>query len=287
MTEPGASAGARLLWVGLRLIAWLGLYIAFELTGATLLADVPLSGKTQLLFTGVTLTAAVLAGVILLRWLDHRPASELGFALNKTAPVHFAIGLGIGVGALLLVVGLMVLAGWLSFVPDDGTTAAWGVTLLSDLGLMGVAAAAEEAMFRGYPFQVLARAAGAPVAVIVSSAAFAWAHNSNPNVDVIGLLNILLAGVLLAVAYLLTRSLWFATAIHLGWNWSMASLVDLPVSGLELFDTPLYEPVLRGPAWATGGAFGPEGGLTGTIAFGAAIAAVWWYARKRRVMETA
>jgi membrane protease YdiL (CAAX protease family) len=287
MTEPGATAGARLLWVGIRLIAWLGLYIAFELVGAALLADVPLSGKRQLLFTGVTLTAAVLAGVLLLRWLDHRPARDLGFALNKAAPVHFAIGLAIGVGALLLVAGLMMLAGWLSFVPDDGTTGAWGVTLLSDLGLMGVAAAAEEAMFRGYPFQVLARAAGAPLAVIVSSAAFAWAHNSNPNVDVIGLLNILLAGVLLAVAYLLTRSLWFATAIHLGWNWSMASLVDLPVSGLELFDTPLYEPVLRGPAWATGGAFGPEGGLTGTIAFGAAIAAVWWYARKRRVMETA
>ncbi|MGH7460588.1 MAG: lysostaphin resistance A-like protein, partial [Longimicrobiales bacterium] len=179
-------------------------------------------------------------------------------------------------------VGRMMLAGWLRFAPDQGTTAAWAATLLGDLGLMGVAAAAEEAMFRGYPFQVLVRAAGAPAAVVVSSVAFSLAHNTNPNVDDIALLNIFLAGVLLAVAYLVTRSLWFATAIHLGWNWSMASLADLPVSGLELFDTPLYEPVLRGPAWATGGAFGPEGGLTGTIAFGAAIATVWWYARKRR-----
>ena len=287
MDTTGASTGARLLWVVTRLVGWLGLYLVFELVGGALLAGAPVSGKTQLLFTGLTLAAAVLAGVILLRWLDQRPARDLGFPLDRGVPRQFAIGLAIGAGALLLVAALMMLAGWLSFGRAEGTASAWGLTLLADLGLLGVAAAAEEAVFRGYPFQTLVRAAGAPVAVAVTSLAFAWAHTSNPNVDLLGLINILLAGVLLAVAYLWTRSLWFATAIHLGWNWSMASLVDLPVSGLEYFDTPLYEPVLRGPQWATGGAFGPEGGLTGTIAFAAALAAVWWYARKRKTMETA
>jgi uncharacterized protein len=40
----------------------------------------------------------------------------------------------------------------------------------------------------------------------------------------LGLANIFLAGVMLAVAYLRTRSLWFATGVHLGWNWTMATL---------------------------------------------------------------
>jgi uncharacterized protein len=67
------------------------------------------------------------------------------------------------------------------------------------------------------------------------------------------------------VAYLRTLSLWFATAVHLGWNWAMATLFDLPVSGITAFDTPLYEPVVGGPAWWSGGLFGPEGGVVGTI----------------------
>jgi uncharacterized protein len=76
------------------------------------------------------------------------------------------------------------------------------------------------------------------------------------------------------VAYLRTLSLWFATAVHLGWNWAMATLFDLPVSGIRAFDTPLYEPVVGGPVWWSGGAFGPEGGLVGTLGFGCALVAV-------------
>jgi biotin transport system substrate-specific component len=38
-----------------------------------------------------------------------------------------------------------------------------------------------------------------------------------------------------AAAYLRTLSLWFATALHIGWNWATASLFDLPVSGITDF----------------------------------------------------
>jgi hypothetical protein len=88
------------------------------------------------------------------------------------------------------------------------------------------------------------------------------------------LINIFLAGVLLAFAYLRTLSLWFVTALHMGWNWAMATLFDLPVSGIQEFDTPLYQPTISGPDWFSGGAFGPEGGLVGTIGFGVAMIAV-------------
>jgi uncharacterized protein len=72
-------------------------------------------------------------------------------------------------------------------------------------------------------------------------------------------------------------SLWFATAVHLGWNWTMASLFDLPVSGIAMFQTPLYEPVTRGDTWVGGGTFGPEGGIAGTIGLAAAVLVLAWW----------
>jgi uncharacterized protein len=142
-------------------------------------------------------------------------------------------------------------------------------------------AATEEAVFRGYPYQKLVQGFGAPIATIAASAAFAFAHANNPSVNGFALANIFVAGIMLSAAFLLTRSLWFATGVHVGWNWAMAGLLDMPVSGLELFDTPLYEPLDRGPAWLSGGAFGPEAGIAGFAGLALAFAGVVWMTRKK------
>jgi membrane protease YdiL (CAAX protease family) len=281
---PPARIGPRIVWTALRITLWLVLFAVLSNGGAWLYAQVPLpfEGPAALLQTIVALLAAIGAGFILLRWLDHRPLSSLGFGLTATQGKLFTFGLAIGGGVLLLVVGVMLGFGWLDFRGDSGTLGGWLATLVRDFVLLGIAAAAEEAMFRGYAFQRLAQGAGPWPALLLTSAGFAWAHANNPSVGNVALFNIFLAGLLLGAAYLLTKSLWFATAIHIGWNWAMASLADLPVSGLEILNTPLYEPQLSGPEWFTGGAFGPEGGFAGTAAFTAAIVAVWWLGRKRQ-----
>jgi hypothetical protein len=49
-----------------------------------------------------------------------------------------------------------------------------------------------------------------------------------------------------------------------------------PVSGLP-FEIPFVDYTMGGPAWLTGGAFGPEGGLLSTVAItGAIVLAVHW-----------
>jgi hypothetical protein len=168
-------------------------------------------------------------------------------------------------------VALLTLVGFVRYTGESGTAMGWLTTVASQLGVLAVAAYAEEALFRGYAYQSLVRGFGAVPATLAASGLFALAHAGNPSVGVFALVNIFAAGVLLSVAYLRTESLWFATAVHLGWNWGMASLLDLPVSGITAFETPLYEPVLRGPDWMTGGAFGPEAGIVGTLGFGVAL----------------
>lgn len=259
-------------WIGElgRLAGYIALFIAIAWALSWVLEPMGLLASSL----GVAL-AALAAGVVAIRVFDGRPAGAVGVAWTRAVPRELVVGLAVGGLALAAIAGLLAALGTLSYQAQAGTAADWAATVGGDFALLAVAAFAEEALFRGYGFQVLVRAIGPAIATVGASALFAAAHAFNPNVDTFALVNIFLAGILLSAAYLRTRSLWFATAVHLGWNWCMASLLDLPVSGLAMFDTPLYEPVVGGPDWLTGGAFGPEGGLAATAAFVLAALAVW------------
>lgn len=272
------------LWGAVRrLVAFAVLYVAILVPLQLLLVrGETVDRATAAVGSAVAVLAALVAGGVMIR--QHgRSAGALGIAWSGRTAGEILRGLGIGAGAILVATGIMAVAGTLTYGPDDGTTGALIVVLAGDFGILAVAAMAEEALFRGYPFQLLAREFGPVFAVIVTSGLFTAAHAGNPNVGGLGLANIFLAGVLLALAYLRTRSLWFATAVHVGWNWTVAVAADLPVSGFDFMDTPLFDPVLSGPDWLTGGAFGPEGSLAVTLAAGLAILIV---SRWDRVSET-
>jgi uncharacterized protein len=177
-----------------------------------------------------TLLAAVLVGALLLRFVEKRPFADLGFAAERKAAPAVGLGLLIGAAALAIACVVLLLAGALAFAEDAGTMRLWGASVVTSLIFLALPAAAEEALFRGYPFQKLVEGFGAPAATIAASLVFAIAHARNPAVNGFALFNIFLAGVVLSLAYLRTKSLWFATGVHLGWNWAMAGLLDLPVS---------------------------------------------------------
>jgi membrane protease YdiL (CAAX protease family) len=261
-------------WLGVvaRLVAFAGLFVTAGALLAVAWQSLPGGIRdVTVLETVVTALAALAAGAVLIRGADGRSPAALGIALSRHAARHVGIGFAIGAAGLAVAALALLLTGALSYRPQDGTAVAWVTTVAAQAGMFWVAAFAEEALFRGYAFQVIARSGGAIVATVVSAVLFALAHGANPSVGIFALINIFLAGILLAIAYLRTLSLWFATALHTGWNWAMATLFDLPVSGLTMFDTPLYDPALTGPGWWSGSGFGPEGGLVGTIGFGVAL----------------
>lgn len=132
--------------------------------------------------------------------------------------------------------------------------------------LFALAAAYEELLFRGYPFQTVLRGGVAPaVPIILLSVFFGLAHLGNPSNTKFATVNTILAGIWLAVAYLKTRSLWFPTALHLGWNWTMGAVFGLPVSGLKFVPHPMLLSTSESPLWLTGGNYGCEGGVAATM----------------------
>ncbi len=135
------------------------------------------------------------------------------------------------------------------------------------LMLFAVAAANEEAIFRGYPFQRLAESITPVGAIAATSALFGLAHLANPHRTWISTLNTALVGIPFAIAYLRTRSLWMPIGMHFIWNFLMGFFLGLPVSGFTISASALTARV-QGPTWLTGGDYGPEGGL---LAMGAIL----------------
>lgn len=291
MTEAGATeartpfqralVGPHGLRAGWRVALWLLLFASFLQIGIMLIGALG-AERTIWGSFGAMLFAATLAGWIMLYGIDRRPIGALGFAADPAAARDTALGWGIGGGLLAGAVVLLAVAGTARWVADAGSGSEYAAVLVQAAALFWVAAAAEEAVFRGYAFQALVQGMGAWPATVLTSALFAYAHRGNQNVDWIALANIFLAGGMLAVAYLKTRSLWFATAVHAGWNWAMSALLDFPVSGLQR-DTPLYSAVETGADWWTGGPFGPEAGLAATLAV---VLGTAWMLRTRLLRES-
>lgn len=218
------------------------------------------------------LTAAVLAGWVMLRLEGLRPG-DLGFRLHARAASEFALGLAGGIGLVIAWAALAATGGALQVAlepPVSGGAGEVAASALAALWLFASPAAAEEALFRGYPYQLLVRSLGAVPATALAAVAFGLIHLLNPNAAWIGALNTGLAGLLLSLVYLRSRSLWSATGVHLGWNFAIAFVVDLPVSGYDLVDTPYLATALTGPSWLGGGSFGPEGGVIATFVLVAA-----------------
>jgi hypothetical protein len=191
-----------------------------------------------------------------------------------------AFGMGLLLGALpaALAMVLGVLAAGADWVRDTGGPTDYAGGVVKTVALLAPAALAEEVMFRGVPLVVLARLIGRPAALVGLAVLFGLAHLDNPDVSARAIGNIALAGILLSLAFFTAGGMWAAFGAHLGWNATLAAL-GAPVSGLP-FDIPYIDYTMGGPAWLTGGAFGPEGGLLGTFAITAAIVVVARWARK-------
>ena len=262
------------LRLGWRLSLFVVLAAVIAIGAAFVLPQGILSGSFALLI------GAGAAGTILLA-LDGRPAKALGFHVGRSALSESGLGLLLGVVVAVAVVGLMAAFGVLDWAAEEGGVVAWTAGAASALLFLAVPAAAEEVLLRGYPIQAITEARGPAAALLVTSGLFGALHLANPNVTVIGTLNVTVAGAFLGVVYLKTLSLWWATGAHLGWNWTHGYLADVPVSGLELIDAPLYEGVVSGPQWLGGGAFGPEGSVISTaVLFTATV--LCWRARSLR-----
>jgi membrane protease YdiL (CAAX protease family) len=186
--------------------------------------------------------------------------------INALAAVQFAfLIVALGLFALLFTRSKKV--GFFHYV--SGVFLIFGLfpTTVSLLILIA-GAIQEELIFRGLLFRKLERSFGSWIALVVSAILFGIIHLASPNATLVSALAIMVtSGVLIAATYILTRSLWWAMGIHLGWNFFEGPVFGTQLSGHDL--PGFFSSVTTGPiAWA-GGSFGPEAGLASILIVGA------------------
>jgi membrane protease YdiL (CAAX protease family) len=260
-----------------QVLAVLLLKLVFRLAGR----ELGNGSESLILVFAVTAPLLVLLTLPFLRWLDRRGLASLGARWPEGGPpraLRQAVAVPLSVLALLGLWLLLVEVLPATDVQVDGVSPAAGTAgglfelLLLLLGFL-CQGGVEEWVFRGYMYHALKERWRWWVAALVTSAGFALLHAANPDFSAGALINTFLAGFLLAVLVERSGSLWSATLAHGVWNFAVASLASLPVSGVRIFH--LLNTSVSGPEAMTGGGFGPEGSLLLT-GLGVVLLALLW-----------
>jgi len=227
----------------------------------------------QLFWSSVILFPSFLAlSWIFVRFVDHRDFSTLGFTLQPGWGRELGTGLAFGATLQLIVMAILAATHSIHYSAAGAYNFHFWKQAAASLLLFAIAATVEELSFRGYALKWLMWSIGAPAALVLSSILFGAGHLLNPGATFYSTLNTALAGLMLAIPYVRTRSMWMQIGVHWSWNFILATIVSLPVSGLN-FGPHLFITEDSGLHWLTGGAYGPEGGAVVTVV---CVAGITW-----------
>jgi len=212
---------------------------------------------------------------LMARFIDRRPYIDYGFHFDRNWWLDFGFGLTLGAFMITGVFLSMSIAGWLTIARTATTNLGlpFSLALFLKVVTFAIVAINEELTFRGYQLKNLAEgfanktinSQGAIVlAFLFSSAAFGFAHAASPNSTIVSTLNIILAGLVIGLPFLLTGELGISIGLHLTWNLFQGTVYGFTVSG-DSPTTHLFSIQQTGPNLWTGGAFGPEGGLIALV----------------------
>ena len=124
--------------------------------------------------------------------------------------------------------------------------------------------ASEELMVRSIIMPTIARQWGVKKSVIITALLFAGLHLFNPNINLLGFINLFISGLIFGVMVYYYESFWEVFAFHSFWNFVMGNVYGISVSGMDQLNS-LFTANIQGPAILTGGAFGVEASIIATI----------------------
>ena len=278
--KPALPVWGRIILI---IIAFLFLGGFLQVIGA-LIAKVPLmqqsgfenlSMSQQLILQLSTFIALIVIVYLFRNFIDKKSIKSMGFALkNKGTDIvaGFIMALFIIGGGTLILYSL----GYLEFSNFQFNQQTLFLTFL----LFLFVSFQEEILFRGYILNNLLKTRmNKYLGLLVSAILFALFHAFNANLSLLGMINLVLAGLILGSTYIFTQNLWFPISLHLFWNFLQGPIFGYAVSGQNIDSITTIE--LTGDNLMNGGRFGFEGSLVCTILSVIAIGLTLYYYNKK------
>lgn len=214
--------------------------------------------------------------------IEKRSFSSIGFNKNNWLK-KYSLGFLIGLAMMSIIVLILFPFGYITVeknpIQPVGVSAIASVLVI----LFGwiIQGATEEIVTRGWLLNVLSTKYNIGVGLLISSTLFGLMHLTNPNVNYIAVINIILVGLFYGLYVIKTNDLWAVCGMHSAWNFAQGNIFGFKVSGLDVSVGSLIDLNLVGSDFVTGGIFGPEAGITATFILLASIGILLFIDKKR------
>lgn len=213
--------------------------------------------------------------MIFMKNVDNEKLINLGFEIKNRLKDFF---LGIGIGVLLICSCFLFITMFTEITFQYNMLIFTNITtsILSFL----IISIAEEMFFRGYVLRNLLLSLNKNLALTISAIFFTLLHVLNPNINLVSLFNIFLAGILLGISYVYTKNLWFPIGLHFSWNLSQ-SLLGFNVSGQDAYS--IIEVNILEKNILNGGEFGLEGSIFSVVLQVICITLLFFYFKNKKI----
>ena len=214
--------------------------------------------------------------------IEKRSLSSIGFNKNNWLK-KYSLGFLIGLAMMSIIVLILFPFGYITVeknpIQPVGISAIASVLVI----LLGwiIQGATEEIVTRGWLLNVLSTKYNIGVGLLISSTLFGLMHLTNPNVNYIAVINIILVGLFYGLYVIKTNDLWAVCGMHSAWNFAQGNIFGFKVSGLDVSVGSLIDLNLVGSDFVTGGIFGPEAGIIATFILLASIRILLFIDKKR------
>ena len=214
--------------------------------------------------------------------IEKRSFSSIGFNKNNWLK-KYSLGFLIGLAMMSIIVLILFPFGYITVEKNPIQPVGISATARVLIILLGwiIQGATEEIVTRGWLLNVLSTKYNIGVGLLISSTLFGLMHLTNPNVNYIAVINIILVGLFYGLYVIKTNDLWAVCGMHSAWNFAQGNIFGFKVSGLDVSVGSLIDLNLVGSDFVTGGIFGPEAGITATFILLASIGILLFIDKKR------
>ena len=223
-------------------------------------------------------TGQLLAGIFFVKFILKKKIDYIYFKTEGLAK-NICIGLCLGLLQISIYVLLDMGRGVLGY--SGSSYGNFNLIFLAYFIGFFIQSTSEEVLVRGILTRVLSDKFGRKVAILLPSIFFGLLHLGNEGVTILSTLNTILVGIFFAKLLFYKENIMLTSGVHAGWNFSMAMIYGLNVSGFSGFDSLLNFKILNYNLYDE--IYGPEGSIVVTFIEIISIFIIFYLEKRKEV----